>query len=338
MAKTIDGYDLLLKRGSRGSLWLADDHLLVIETSCFLLCYRETYRRLDYANIQAVTHCKSPRGVILHVVIGLLLAVWLTVLLTIGTDGGPGTLLAVVWGVISLGLLVIHWVKGPTCNLVVQTAVKPWRLRMVSRQKHADVVLAALESRCGEAQVDLAGAPSEAPGEAAPAVVDDSPRVVGPHPVALPAWICLLAYAVMIAGEMMWNELPATLLMLVFSGAAFILLLMATNRGGGANAVGGRGWLLSGLGVLAIDVAAGYLIIFSTMMQGFAAGGAKPQQQVSMLKTLARMPEGSPDALVAGVYVLAAATAAVALGGMIAVLRRGRLYRSSQATLPENTP
>ena len=62
MAKKLEGYEPLLIRGGKGSLWLGDDHLLMIESQTLLLSYKEIYRRLDYKNIQAVVHGKSRRG------------------------------------------------------------------------------------------------------------------------------------------------------------------------------------------------------------------------------------------------------------------------------------
>ena len=86
MPKTIDHYQLLLSRGGRGSLWLGEDHLLMIEASSLLLCYKETYRRLDYANIQAILQGKSRRGMWQTILLVLFLVFFSWLMIIVGSD------------------------------------------------------------------------------------------------------------------------------------------------------------------------------------------------------------------------------------------------------------
>ena len=62
MRKEFDNHVLLARHVVHGSLWLAPDHLLVIETTSFLLAFRERYRRIDYDAVQGVFVARTLRS------------------------------------------------------------------------------------------------------------------------------------------------------------------------------------------------------------------------------------------------------------------------------------
>jgi hypothetical protein len=64
--KNFGEYQRAAGRGRyEGSLWFGAEHLLVIENSGFIFPFSESYRRIDYRNIQALTIAKTKRGAIL---------------------------------------------------------------------------------------------------------------------------------------------------------------------------------------------------------------------------------------------------------------------------------
>ncbi len=349
MAKKIPGHDLLLDRGSRGSLWLADDHLLVIETACFLLCYRETYRRLDYANIHAVMQAPTHRST--WQLIGLLLMLAFFGLMTLigaAEDGvGPALVIFSPMALLSLVLLIVHLRMGPSATVSVLTAVRAWPLTMVTRRKQAEKVLAALSARCAEAQQPLAvpatpaAASAETPAPAGletPAMSATPPEIKSAtHPIALPAWLCILTFAVLIAGEAMWNAVPASILMMLFGFAGFTMLIIAFSRGGGVSGVGGRGLFTSALVSLGIDLVAGWIICMVGMMGDIVVGGNNPMQPPSMLKGLAGFPSEVPSTGALVLFALALITAVPAMLGLLAVSRQHQLKRQSDASPTEPT-
>src|SRR5215212_5206770 len=62
MIKTFQDYTLLAGgHGRRGSIWRGPDHLLVVEGSGVLFALTESYRRIDYENIQALSLVRTQR-------------------------------------------------------------------------------------------------------------------------------------------------------------------------------------------------------------------------------------------------------------------------------------
>lgn len=169
MKKAFGEYTHLAGRGGRsgGSLWQGPDHLLYIESSGFMLPFSETYKRIDFRNIQTISHAPTSRG--------LWITIWLIVLLgllvwgLIGTyDGGMPNPFLLVLTVIVAPLLVLHLIKGQTVVCKVQTAVQVLNLKPLRRLKKARAFVEKLEVLCREHQAGLA--PSS-PGDALPPAV-----------------------------------------------------------------------------------------------------------------------------------------------------------------------
>jgi uncharacterized integral membrane protein len=345
MPKAPEGYQPLLNRGTLGSLWLADDHLLVIETTRFLLTIRETYRRLDFTNIQAVLHTKSQRGTWLVVLFSCILCASLIILALAGFDSRPAQFAAGAMALPTLIALATHFIKGQTSALIIQTTVRPWRLKMVTRHSHVLQVLTALEPLCREAQKDIA-TKSPTPDPAAtsafrpfppvpPPSADAPPSLAGAHPLAIPAWLCLLAFAAMMGGELIWNSMAATLLMIGFAAASFTLLMIAFTRGGGSLATGGRGVFLFGLSMLGASLVAGYAAAMAGVLQASIRGDESDfSAEEFALRALAQFPEGSPDGLSIAAMTIIALTGISAVTGLLAAARRNKLQRMSMEPTP----
>lgn len=116
-------------RLSTGSLWLAADHLLSIDSGHFI----ENYRRFYFRDIQAITIEKTKTWTIWNYILGV--AVFITLVSAIvdlpkgpssqwsGTDGVAAIIFggfATLFGI----FLVIHLLLGPTCKCYLRTAVQ----------------------------------------------------------------------------------------------------------------------------------------------------------------------------------------------------------------------
>jgi uncharacterized integral membrane protein len=347
MSKAPEGYQPLLNRGTRGSLWLADDHLLVIESTRFLLCLKETYRRLDFANIQAVLHAKSQRGTWLIALFSTFLISSLAILALAGFDSTSARFFSGAMALPSLVALVAHFIKGQTCSLTIQTTVRPWQLTMVTRRSHVLQILAALEPRCREAQQDISinsptpdlSATSIPLPPLVPVPDNSPPPMTGTHPAAIPAWLCLLAFATMMGGEMIWNSIAATLIMLGLATLSFVLLMIAFTRGGGTLATGGRGVFFCALSTLGISMLGGYAAAMTSMMQASIRGDSSElSSEVSMLRALSAFPEECPDAVSIAAMAIIALTGLSAAAGLLAAMHRNRLVRTSRESSTPLSP
>ena len=348
MPKAPEGYRPLLNRGTRGSLWLADDHLLVIESTRFLLCIRETYRRLDFHNIQAILHAKSQRGAWIT---GLCIAAFCIALVIIASSGfspSPSWFFAGLFAVPALAALIGNLIMGETRSLIIQTTVHPWRLRMVTRRNHVLKILATLDPLCQAAQQQIALAigaartastPSGTSTTPLPPPLAPPPPVQGVHPLALPAWLCFLAYACMMGGELIWNSFAATITMMALGAIAFILLMIAFTRGGGTLATGGRFVFSFAVTMIGVSIAAGYAAAMGVMMQSaFANDSSALGSETAMIRSIAEFPEGMPNSLVTVATFIVAITAASAICGIIASIRRMSLHRRSSPLPPAPSP
>lgn len=342
MSKSIEGYQPLLSQRGSGSLWLAEDHLLMIETSCLLLCTKETYRRLDYGNIQAILQTPSSRGAWMTALLALLTLALGIPGLTVSGNQDTDTFIRILLfagALLFLLILIVHLSKGPTTTLVIQTAVRPWRLSPAIRDSHARKVIEAILPRIQQAQQHLTVVSDTTliqapPKPEAPPVILEPAGAASPHRLSMPAWICLLAYSLMMVGELFWSNQAASLAMILLGCLFFVLVIISYSRGGGFAACGGKTWFFSGIGTVAISVAYGYGVVMigtiNTAMQ------SRPDRHAfespSLLKELARFPDNAHMALTVITYSLAAICMVIAIGAMLTISRqhsRARRLRDS---------
>jgi hypothetical protein len=177
MIKTFEDYTLLAgSHGRRGSIWRGPDHLLVVEGSGVLFALNESYRRIDYENIQALSLVRTQRYGWLMAAFSaplVLMALILTGMVVFGAD------MAVITGVtLALGvplllvpfiLLVIHLARGRTVRCTLQTAVQNLRLRPLTREAKAERIMAEITSICREFQAGVVPSPETSAAAAPPA-------------------------------------------------------------------------------------------------------------------------------------------------------------------------
>jgi hypothetical protein len=125
----VDGNRMFAISRSLCSLWLGEDHLLLVER----LGYTETYKRFYFRDIQAVIIRKTNKAAVGNYVLGfftLLFAVWALYVRNL-----PGQVaLWILFGFFGIFTLLNLW-RGPSCVTYIKTAVQteqlpPWnRLR-----------------------------------------------------------------------------------------------------------------------------------------------------------------------------------------------------------------
>jgi hypothetical protein len=130
------------------SLWVGEDHLLLVE----LRGFTESYRRFYFRDVQAITLRRTGRAGRA----GILLGVLGLVFLGFATDAGP--VWNVVWGSVS-GLLflalAVNVALGSSCSCVLRTALQTVPLRSLGRLRRARHVIERLRPHIELAQGTL---------------------------------------------------------------------------------------------------------------------------------------------------------------------------------------
>jgi hypothetical protein len=132
----------------RGSLWDGGDHLLLVRHRG----YSESYRRIFYADLQAVVVGMSRRRAILAVVFGLpALAFYLGALANLRADGVIAAGL-VAGGVLFTAFFIWNYMRGPTVRCEAQTEVQRLKLAGLTRLGHLERFLGVVRERVEAAQ------------------------------------------------------------------------------------------------------------------------------------------------------------------------------------------
>lgn len=157
-----------LKLGGAGLLgvstfWLAADHLLVVEVSGYV----EKYRRFYFRDIQALIVQQTSLRLWWSLGLGACIAVLLGILMlvTLGS-GSTDTVTVSVFVVFMLCFgvpLLVNILRGPTCTVLVRTAVQTQKIPNLTRRKKAERLVEILKPVITAAQ--------EAPPATAPATV-----------------------------------------------------------------------------------------------------------------------------------------------------------------------
>jgi hypothetical protein len=135
---------------SYNSLWLGPDHLLILSSTG----YNETYRRIQFSNIQAIFTLESERRSSWALVWGVVSGICALVLVASLITGRTPVFSAVFTAV---GLIALLWnhLLGPGCHVHVITNVQTLRLPSLVRKKRARRVLGTLAPLIEAAQRDL---------------------------------------------------------------------------------------------------------------------------------------------------------------------------------------
>lgn len=133
----------------RQELWLASDHLLLVEHNGFT----ERYKRFYLRDIRLLVMCRTPAGRIMNGVLALLLTLCILYFLGLPPDfvGNPEwTILAGILGAVAVASIVVlplNIIFGPTCACQIHTAVHAERLYALGRVRTAGRVISLLRER-----------------------------------------------------------------------------------------------------------------------------------------------------------------------------------------------
>jgi hypothetical protein len=117
------------------TLWLGKDHVLAIYSKRF----SEEYKRFYFKDIQAIITRKNRHGLFINIILGLISSFFSLFLLD-GWSYFPG-----ITAILFLLLLLINWLRGPTCNTYIQTAIQTEALHSLNRLKTAQKVMDRLK-------------------------------------------------------------------------------------------------------------------------------------------------------------------------------------------------
>ena len=274
MRKRFDQFELLHSGGSsRGSLWLGPDHLLVIETSGFLLAFHEKYRRFDYDRIEGVfwSETRRPR---------LAAGVWTGVLAFSAAMTATGLAADRLWQVVLFGIWAVlgaiftafEWSSGPRGRCHIRTAVGTFPLRAVSRARVARKAADLLVARCREAQDLLVGFRAKGTAEPSASAVPltaNPPKKAArapadPKPPAVAAYLgygAAVVVGILLLAQVFGGGAPWVVVMtaLVTLAAMLGLLLAVLRSRGFADTGSAAAWWLAFISQMLV-LGAGYMV------------------------------------------------------------------------------
>jgi hypothetical protein len=173
-----------LAAASRSSLWLGQDHLLVIDTSG----YNETYKRFYFRDIQALTLSLTQRRLVWNWILGVSTAGCLSIWgFFFAANPNPGlTVVGIAFGTILVFALplLLNNLLGPTCACHLRTAVQTERLCSLNRLRHARKLIERLRPLITAAQGTLPAGESSVPPPASTGAPAQSAAGDVPSPVA----------------------------------------------------------------------------------------------------------------------------------------------------------
>ena len=146
------------------SLWMGEDHLVLVRGSGFLINFTEHYRRFRYEDIQyfAITQTNRAGGIVLYSLSSALFAGIMAIVLAARDAGALSVFLIVVLALLAAGtvfsivLLLRHLFLGPTCYFDINTKVKRERITSLDRLYVANQTADVLEEIIREKQKPLA--------------------------------------------------------------------------------------------------------------------------------------------------------------------------------------
>jgi hypothetical protein len=283
--KSFGEYRWLAGKGRyEGSLWLGGDHLLVIETSGFVFPFSESYRRIDFKNIQTVSVATTRKGVIVSVLLMALLALLAWGILANYSDNRG---VSIFWGVLAVPILIaviVNWAKGPTTICRLQTAVQILKLKPLNRLKTAQRFMADLAPFCNEHQAALKTNAPPIPGSTFTPETHGL-KIKEPWPGApLVVWslVLVLISSAVSAGELFVKGMPYYFLDALLSVAAVCLIIASAARIARYRAPGALLWAVWGNVVLTvIGIVIAYGTMFFHMVTGSVRAAVKIKQSVS---------------------------------------------------------
>ncbi|WP_138223126.1 hypothetical protein [Nibricoccus aquaticus] len=185
MAKTPKLYTRLtrspLNFGTYKSLWLAEDHLMQVDSSG----YTESYQRFQFSDIQGFFVMSSSRRAYWNL-IWILWAViaGIPVLSSVVDAEMPGVSLVFLF--IATVFLIWNNALGPSCRVYLVTKVQTLHLGALARRRKANRVLGRIQPLIESAQRSLTMPVAKAVEAATTAVEAPVPEQTTPAPEAPP--------------------------------------------------------------------------------------------------------------------------------------------------------
>lgn len=140
-----------LRVGASGikSLYLGDDHLLLVDKVFFV----EHYKRFAYADIQALVLRQTVRGLVMSIVLAVMAAGFGVLGWSVEEPAGR----YILWGIAAFFglLLIVNLGRGPTCRCQLETAVGPQPLLTLSRLRPARKAFALIIERITATQGEM---------------------------------------------------------------------------------------------------------------------------------------------------------------------------------------
>ncbi len=315
----------ILSLGVVHRLFAGPDHLLLLASTSF----SETYKRFYYRDIQAIVTRKTRRGAAWNA--ALAIPAGISLLLAATRDPGGQGWAAFWWScaVPFLLLLLMNWLRGPTCAVHLRTAVHLVELPTLGRLRSARKAVDLLKPRIAEAQGLLAP-------EAMPLAVPEGPPgglspVPPPVPAAVPPvpdtgraheflFYALLADGVCSIVSFQVRSPWVTLLgILPFIGVtAFLIAAMIRQRQRAVHP-SLRKTLWAAVAYWSVNVVLGYAVSFAVIMRNPDIA----QDQWKLIKVVASIrPTDSAFAMFAHLFGIVCPLA-LGLAGLAALLRYG---------------
>lgn len=277
----------------RASCWMAEDHLVCVETSWFV----ERYRRFAFRDIESIVIQRNERARVWTILWIVFLLIGAAMALPPAADGTVRVLGALLAVPALLGL-VINAMRGPCCATTLHTRVsaqdaRAWRRLRTARQAVAELA-AAVGTVQGALPDDSLAAAAGAGAATEPAAVP-APRPMPPPVAAAPAGpprrrliaACAAALLVEAAATAMAIGLRTAPMMMAVLGLSFLLFgLCATAlvRGaGGRTTPVLRSWTWWLFGYLAVRGTVAYFWGLVRYMPAAVTGGGQATDWVVLL-------------------------------------------------------
>lgn len=315
------------------SLWLADDHLVYVKGSGFLIAMAEEYKRFRLSEIEAVNLAKTSRVgtglLLLFLVLGPAGAG--SFLLLLADDLAPVAVAFVslffLAGLVSLGLLVRHLVLGPTCVCDLQTRLTRERIRPLNRYHRALETVRRIDRLVRESQSGIVAGTGEVPRDGAAAAFRGDGFFSVPQSV--PACFAVFAFLALAALAGLHLESPpltgGVLLLLLLASLLVVLALVAVVRRPTPESIRTVLWILLGLHFLAIGIGTVYYLFAAVREPAYTVGFTGP------LEALTAVASEGGMALYGALAGLFLAMLGASLGGVVLCGKWTRRIRHAAA-------
>lgn len=279
------------------SLWLADDHLVYVKGTGFLMPYLEEYKRFRLSDIQAITLARTSRiGKGLLYLTGLLFsAAFVALIFGLSEAMRPITVAAisffVLTGLAFLALLVRHLILGPTCVCDVQTSLTRERLRPLNRYHRTLQTVAMIQDLVREKQAGLAESsvskPAGAAAETRPAGTfrGETFQVPALVPPAFGVFVAL-GLAGLAGLHLESVALTAGVMLLILLGSLMITMtLVAVVRKTTPDSLRLVLWITMGIHFVVVGAGAVYFLMAATAEPAYTVGITGPLEAFTGIAT-----------------------------------------------------